>query len=171
MVHKDIQRQPERRIGALVLLTDPEQRVLLVEPTYRPGFQLPGGAVHQGEQIADAAARELAEETGLSRVITHHLGVDQIPANPSTGAVEGFNIICDGGEATPLERRLLADQGVPVGAAREISGHRWVALEELDDVTEPYMAQRIRVAMGIRNSGLRQPLLYIGQPAGERHTA
>lgn len=171
MVHKDIQRQPERRIGALVLITDPDQRVLLVEPTYKPGLKLPGGAAHQGEQIADAAARELAEETGLYRVITHHLGIDQIPANPSTGSAEGFNIICDGGEVSPRERRLLAEQGVPVGAKKEIGGHRWVALEELDEVTEPYMSQRIRAALGILNSGLRQPLLYIGQPAAERHTA
>ncbi|MFF2746838.1 NUDIX domain-containing protein [Kitasatospora sp. NPDC058048] len=171
MVHKDVQRQPRRRVGALILILDKDGRVLLVEPRYRAGFQLPGGAAHQGEQIADAAARELAEETGLQRVITHHLGIDQIPANPSTGACEGFNIICDGGIASPREVHLLSERGVPVGADTELAGHRWAALEELDELTEPYMAQRIRVAVGILNSKLRQPLLYIGQPAEGRHVA
>ncbi|WP_051711493.1 NUDIX domain-containing protein [Streptomyces sp. NRRL S-350] len=167
-MHKDIQQQPARRIGALVLIRDGEGRVLLEETTYREGAQLPGGAVHQGEQVADGAARELAEETGLSRVIAFHLGVDQIPANPNTGAVEGFNFICDGGFVTDAEKARLS---IPVGASEEIKALVWVSLDELDDHTAPYMAARIRIAVDHAEAGLRQPLLYIGQPAGARHVA
>lgn len=148
-----------------------DQRILLMEPTDRPGLRLPGGYVRPGEQVADGAARELVEQTGMRRVITHHLGVDQIPANPSTGAVEGFTVVCDGGEASRLEMKLLAERGVPVGTFRAFSGHRWAGLEELHELVAPYMLTRIRVSVGILESGLRQPLLFIGQPAAERRDA
>lgn len=39
--------------------------VLVVRHSYRPGLDLPGGAPRAGESAEQAAARELAEETGL----------------------------------------------------------------------------------------------------------
>ncbi|MGW3073519.1 NUDIX domain-containing protein [Kitasatospora sp. NPDC001132] len=142
------------------------ERLLMTVPKDHPGLLLPGVYVRQGEQVADAAVRGLAEQTGLRREITHHLGVDQHPANPATGDPEGLTIVCDGGDASLLEMKLLAEQGVPVGAFREISGHRWVGLGEVADLADPYVVTRVRVSLGILNEGLKQPLLYIGQPAG-----
>ncbi|MFF3072467.1 NUDIX domain-containing protein [Kitasatospora sp. NPDC057936] len=167
-MHNKVQQQPARRIGALVLIRDGKKRILLEDTTYRKGLQLPGGAVHKGEQVADAAARELAEETGMRRVIAFHLGVDQIPANPNTGSPEGFNFICDGGFASHAE---VAGLSIPVGASEEIRALAWVHPDELDNHVEPYMAARIRIAVDHADSGLRQPLLYIGQPADQRHGA
>lgn len=42
------------------------RRVLLVRQTYRNELGLPGGGLRRGEAPAEAAARELREETGLA---------------------------------------------------------------------------------------------------------
>ncbi|MFF2618113.1 NUDIX domain-containing protein [Kitasatospora sp. NPDC058046] len=164
-------RRPERWVRAEILITNADRRVLLMVPTDQPGLLLPGGYVRQGEQIADAAARELAEQTGLRRFVSHHLGVDQIPANPATGEPEGVTIVCDGGEASRLEMKLLAEQGMPVAGFKRFSGYRWFSPDELAEVVSPGTLLHIRVALGILAQGLCQPLLYIGQPAIERRDA
>jgi 8-oxo-dGTP pyrophosphatase MutT (NUDIX family) len=54
-----------RHEGALVALWH-EQRVLVLRFSYRRALGLPGGGMRRGERAADAAARELAEELGLT---------------------------------------------------------------------------------------------------------
>src|SRR5215470_2673087 len=69
---------PAMRIGARVLLLDPNDRVLLIhakdpEQPDHHWWELPGGGADPGEPLADTARRELAEETGilLDRVGPH----------------------------------------------------------------------------------------------------
>lgn len=52
-------------LGAKIILSDPAGKVLIVKPTYRPGWQLVGGVVEKGESPLHAALRETTEETGL----------------------------------------------------------------------------------------------------------
>ncbi|MGH3939613.1 MAG: NUDIX hydrolase [Pseudonocardiaceae bacterium] len=58
------------RIGARVLLLDAADRVLLIhardpqEPAHH-WWELPGGGLDEGEDLADAARREVAEESGI----------------------------------------------------------------------------------------------------------
>lgn len=53
-------------LGVRVAATDAEGRLLLVRHSYLAGWYLPGGAVDVGETLAEAALRELREETGVS---------------------------------------------------------------------------------------------------------
>ena len=52
--------------GALVLVRDANDRVLLIRNSYQPLWSVPGGTVNRGEQPGEAAARELREEMGVS---------------------------------------------------------------------------------------------------------
>ena len=61
-------RQPA--LAADCVVFDPQGRLLLIRrknPPFQGQYALPGGFVEYGETTERAAARELAEETGLTR--------------------------------------------------------------------------------------------------------
>lgn len=63
-------------------------RVLLVQrrnPPFEGAWALPGGFVDEGEQVAQAAPRELAEETGLEVGPLGLLGVYDTPGRDPRG--------------------------------------------------------------------------------------
>lgn len=67
--HQDQRPRPVRiRHAARVVLLDPAGRVLLMRYDENPPngrhWSTPGGGLNPGEDYRDAAARELAEETG-----------------------------------------------------------------------------------------------------------
>lgn len=54
-------------LGARAVVFDRATRsVFLIEHTYVPGWQLPGGGVERGESVLDALRRELAEEGNIT---------------------------------------------------------------------------------------------------------
>jgi 8-oxo-dGTP diphosphatase len=56
-------------VAAGVLFFDDTGRVLLVQPTYKDYWDIPGGYVETGETPAQTAAREIHEELGIKTTI------------------------------------------------------------------------------------------------------
>jgi ADP-ribose pyrophosphatase YjhB (NUDIX family) len=74
-------RQARKRVAADVLIRDRAGRVLVVDPTYKEGWDLPGGMVETNESPKSGASRELREELGLDLVVGRPLVVEWIGAH------------------------------------------------------------------------------------------
>lgn len=70
---------PRKRMGAGLIFVDNQNRILLVEPTYKKNWEVPGGMVEAGETPRDAARREAREELGIDVVVGRLLVMDWVP--------------------------------------------------------------------------------------------
>lgn len=129
------------RLTSRVLLFDREGSILLFLTTApdsrgRARWITPGGGVDPGETHAEAAARELLEETGLSGVElgepvwAHDFAVEWDSADHDTGHAEFYTAVVDRFE--PSDALWTDDERVDVLA------HRWWSLAELIATDEEY---------------------------------
>ncbi|MER7344632.1 NUDIX domain-containing protein [Streptomyces aurantiacus] len=157
----DIVQTPEptaETLAAGVLLFDEQDRVLLVDPTYKAGWEFPGGVVEPGESPASAGVREVAEETGIRLTTTPRLLVAdwEPPVPPGYG---GMRLLFDGGrlDSSVAQRLLLPGP--------ELRGWRFVTEEEAARLLPPVRYERLRWALRARERGAA---LYLeaGEPVG-----
>ncbi|WP_181797687.1 NUDIX hydrolase [Streptomyces sp. WELS2] len=157
----DIVQTPEptaETLAAGVLLFDEHDRVLLVDPTYKPGWEFPGGVVERGEAPARAGMREVAEETGIQlSEVPRLLVVDwERPAPPGYG---GLRLLFDGGRLGPGEASRVLLPGP------ELRAWRFATEQEAAAMLPPVRYERLRWALRARERG---SALYLeaGVPVG-----
>lgn len=76
---------PKKRIGAGVAIVDKNLRILLVEPTYKDTWEVPGGMVELDESPREAARRECFEELGFDIEIGRLLVMDWVNQGRTPG--------------------------------------------------------------------------------------
>lgn len=128
-----------------MLFTDEAGRVLLVEPTYKDYWEIPGGAVDADESPYAAARREVKEELGLDRTPGGLLVLDWVPPRP--GRTEGLMTVFDGGVLTEDD---LAAITVPDD---ELRGWALCTGSEQRDRLSPLLARRAAAALHARGTG------------------
>ncbi|WP_332262356.1 NUDIX hydrolase [Streptacidiphilus rugosus] len=143
-------------VAAAVLLFDEADRVLLVDPVYKPGWEFPGGVVETGEAPSAAAVREAEEELGLALTedALRLLAVDWEPnGGPRSG---GLRLVFDGGRVSAAARARLR---LP---AAELRDWRFAGPEEWPELLAPNKLARLRAALSARAVG-RTLYLEAGQ--------
>ena len=114
--------QARKRVSADVLLRDEQGRVLLVKPTYKPGWDLPGGMAEANEAPDDAARRELKEELGLDVTLHGLLVVDWVP--PHGPWDDQLAFIFDGGTLSADQVRALRPHDNELSVVRLVTPDR-----------------------------------------------
>ncbi|WP_135827571.1 NUDIX hydrolase [Halorussus halobius] len=135
-------------LAAAARVRDSEGRIALVRNRWSDGWTLPGGAVESGESPAEAARREVREETGLDATVGEPLVVlDQ------SYVAEGD--VNDGDAAADVQftaeyvvYSAFAEGAIPGASelgvdADEIAAARWFASPPADlhdgDLLRPYL--------------------------------
>jgi 8-oxo-dGTP pyrophosphatase MutT (NUDIX family) len=138
-------RQPRKRVAADVIVRDTESRLLLVDPIYKPDWDLPGGMAEANEPPIEAAARELREELGLSIELGPVLCVDWI--EPHGPWDDTLVFVFDGGTLarTEIDALCITDQ--------ELDGFRFCTREEAAELLRPYVWQRAANALDALRTG------------------
>ena len=132
-------KQARKRVAADVLLRDELNKILLVNPTYKDYWDLPGGMVENNESPRQAVVRELGEELGVDVVPGRVLAVDWISAHGPWDDQLAF--IFDGGilDSARIKRIRVVDA--------EISEFMFADYSEAVNRLRPDMAERLQRAM------------------------
>lgn len=135
-----------KRMAAGVLFRDQTKRVLLVEPSYKPNWEIPGGAVEANESPWATATRELVEELGWNHPVGRLLVVDYV--RPQESRPEGVVFVFDGGvlDETALDGVVFPDA--------EILSAGFHTVMEARGKVKPLLADRLDVALEAAEQGV-----------------
>jgi 8-oxo-dGTP pyrophosphatase MutT (NUDIX family) len=128
-------KQARKRVAADVLIHDTAGRILLVNPTYKDYWDLPGGMAESNEPPRKAAEREVREELGLSIAAGRLLLLDWI--GPHGPWDDQLLFIFDGGT---IDENQLANATV---MDPEISEFDMFDLPEAVRLLRPDLVERL----------------------------
>jgi 8-oxo-dGTP diphosphatase len=141
-------RQARKRVAADVIVRDQSGRFLLVNPNYKPDWDLPGGMVEANEPPIDAARRELREELGLDVSIGPLLCVEWVP--PHGPWDDTLVFVFDGGvlSAAEIQNLRITDE--------ELTAFRFCTSDDARELLRPYVWQRSATVLGALETGQAQ---------------
>lgn len=129
-----------KRVIAHLLVTGPDGRVCVLETTFKPDFELPGGILEVGESPRVGLAREIQEELSVDLTIGRLLVVDWLA--PYLGWEDAVELIFDGGELRSPDS-LRPD-------LKEIRSAHWLEPEAAIARMAPFAQGRLGSALAAR---------------------
>lgn len=137
--------QPRKRVSADVVLRDHAGRLLLVDPRYKPDWDLPGGMAEANEPPRETARRELKEELGLDIQVGGMLCVDWVSPHGPWDDLLAF--VFDGGQLTDEQIASLTT------ADDELTGLGWCDEDTARQRLRPYVWRRVSAALEALRTG------------------
>jgi 8-oxo-dGTP diphosphatase len=130
---------PAIPVSAGALIFDSRRRLLILKPTYKTGWTIPGGVMEADHETPwQACRREVYEECGLDVVSGRLACTDFRPGRP--GRPAGIRYLFDCGQAA--DQALAAITLQP----EEISEYRLAALDTALTLLRPAIRRRVRAA-------------------------
>jgi 8-oxo-dGTP diphosphatase len=130
---------PAIPVSAGALVFDPAGLLLILKPTYKSGWTIPGGVMEaDGESPWEACQREVREETGLEVSRGRLAAMDFRPAKP--GRPAGIRYLFDCGQVSD---EALANMKLQ---PEEISESRLVSLPEALTLLRSPISRRVQSA-------------------------
>jgi 8-oxo-dGTP diphosphatase len=155
-VTQDMEPLPAIPVSAGALIYDRSGRLLILKPTYKSGWTIPGGVMEaDGESPWEACQREVREETGLELSRGRLAAMDF--RRPREGRPGGIRFLFDCGQVSDQE---LADLKLQ---PEEISESRLAPLPEALALLRGPIRRRVRAATKVRGP---RALVYLenGRP-------
>jgi len=87
-----IKNLPKKRMASGVVIMNDKEEILLVKPTYKDHWSVPGGVIDQDESPRTAALREVKEEIGLELKTISLLCIDYMSPQDSGYSTKDENI-------------------------------------------------------------------------------
>jgi 8-oxo-dGTP pyrophosphatase MutT (NUDIX family) len=135
----------KRHAGSGILFLDTHGKILVVKPTYKDGWLIPGGTIDEGEFPKKCAERETREEIGLDILTQRLLCVDYIV--PRDTPYENIQFVFFGGI---LNEEIVRDIRIPKD---ELSEFRFVDVDEAMRILRPNLSRRLPYCLEAIKSG------------------
>ncbi|MGO4957700.1 NUDIX domain-containing protein [Luteococcus sp. Sow4_B9] len=133
---------PAVPVSCGAILLDGQGKLLIVKPTYKSGWSIPGGSMEpDGESPWDACRREVLEETGLT-VARGRLVV--IDTRPHEKRQLGLRFLFHCGTVAPEDAARITVQ------PEELSEYRFAPIPEALELLRPAISRRVAVGLQAR---------------------
>jgi 8-oxo-dGTP pyrophosphatase MutT (NUDIX family) len=130
---------PMKYLSAGALCFNQQGELLIVKPTYKDDWEIPGGIVEADESPIQACRREVREELGLDLPVGPLLAIDYYPRQGERP--DSLQFVFSGGVLTPAE---IAAIRLP---ADELSGYRFVAPDQTRRLLRPTLSRCVNACV------------------------
>lgn len=135
----DWEKLPRKTLSAPALFLNNAGQILILKPTYREGWNLPGGFIELDESPSEGCRREVIEEIGLAKDFNQLACVMYV--KKARNGKETFRFIFWGGVLTAEEIKNIKLQ------TEEISEFKFIDPKEADAYFGPRFNQLIEPAI------------------------